>query len=301
MRAPRPTSARPGSISKVLRGTLYPEPLLAKIAPAVQAARHGLALPQRRAPFRIAVALIKRLAEGQYPPGSWMPIEVDLLYEFKISRTVLREAFIVLECLGLVEAHGGVGWKVTGRAYAPMARFPPALDAVALLEAGAFFEAEAVALTAMIGPRSLPKPIGLPPRATLGDCRTFHIELAQATGNLAIALSITNLWQVTSHRPEICTVLSAALAKLGGQVDAKQGKVIDAILARDPEAARAAMKALFETYLISVLDIEEKAQLQRACDEHLERRRVWTSRLGPGEHRTLQSRCKRLQGGASVP
>lgn len=211
-----------------------------------------------------------------------MPIEVELFFDLKISRTVLREAFIVLECLGLVEAHAGVGWRIIGRAPTPLARFPSSLDAVAMLEAGSFFEAEAVALTATIGHQVLPKPVPLKARPTLEDCEAFHVQLAQGAENPAIALSIRNIWQVSLQRPAIRRVLSGALSQVSAHLPDLQTQVIDAVRARHPDVARAAMKRLFHAYLCGVVDFEAEEQLMQASKEHLQNRQTWRERLGSG-------------------
>ncbi|QLF71871.1 FadR family transcriptional regulator (plasmid) [Peteryoungia desertarenae] len=61
---------------------------------------------------------------GRYPVGSTLPNDAELMAEFDVSRTVLREALKTLEAKGLLEARPKVGTKVSRRSrwglYDPM-------------------------------------------------------------------------------------------------------------------------------------------------------------------------------------
>ncbi|MFN4207238.1 MAG: FadR/GntR family transcriptional regulator, partial [Agrobacterium albertimagni] len=49
---------------------------------------------------------------GRYPIGTTLPNDAELMEEFEVSRTVLREALKTLEAKGLLEARPKVGTKV---------------------------------------------------------------------------------------------------------------------------------------------------------------------------------------------
>lgn len=52
---------------------------------------------------------------GRYPIGSVLPNDAELMADFEVSRTVLREALKTLEAKGLLEARPKVGTKVSQR------------------------------------------------------------------------------------------------------------------------------------------------------------------------------------------
>lgn len=53
---------------------------------------------------RVALALGRAIAVGEYPPGATLPSETELVAQFGTSRTVLREAVKMLTAKGLVDA-----------------------------------------------------------------------------------------------------------------------------------------------------------------------------------------------------
>lgn len=57
--------------------------------------------------------LIDRIASGEFPPGSTLPAEPDLLAEYGVSRGVAREAVKLLESRGIARTHHGRGTRVT--------------------------------------------------------------------------------------------------------------------------------------------------------------------------------------------
>lgn len=56
-----------------------------------------------------------RIISGKFPVGSLLPNDADMMSEFGVSRTVLREALKTLEAKGLVEARPKVGTRVSPR------------------------------------------------------------------------------------------------------------------------------------------------------------------------------------------
>jgi len=53
--------------------------------------------------------IIRYISEGKFTPGSKLPPERDLARNFKVSRNLVREALITLECLGYIELRGREG------------------------------------------------------------------------------------------------------------------------------------------------------------------------------------------------
>jgi len=61
----------------------------------------------------IVAALVARIVQGQFPPGSSLPPEPALCESFAVSRTVVREAVKMLQEKGLVQVRQGSGTTVT--------------------------------------------------------------------------------------------------------------------------------------------------------------------------------------------
>lgn len=67
---------------------------------------------KRRNREPIVSELIERVASGTIPIGGFLPIEQDLVEEFGVSRTVIREVIQDLVNLGLIETRPRVGARV---------------------------------------------------------------------------------------------------------------------------------------------------------------------------------------------
>lgn len=65
---------------------------------------------------QVAGQLGRRIVARQYPPDAILPTEADLLDEFGVSRSVLRDAIKSLESKGMLEARQRRGTFVTPRA-----------------------------------------------------------------------------------------------------------------------------------------------------------------------------------------
>lgn len=55
------------------------------------------------------------IISGKYPIGTTLPNDADMMMQFNVSRTVLREALKTLESKGLVEARPKIGTRVSAR------------------------------------------------------------------------------------------------------------------------------------------------------------------------------------------
>lgn len=80
----------------------------------------GLAAPARRKPHNfhahVMYTLGTAIVGGTYKEGQILPGDSDLIDQFGVSRTVLREALKTLSAKGLVEARARVGTRVLPRA-----------------------------------------------------------------------------------------------------------------------------------------------------------------------------------------
>lgn len=53
------------------------------------------------------------IVKGEYKPGALLPSEADLVNQYGVSRTVIREAMLIVEAQGLVHVRHGIGTQVT--------------------------------------------------------------------------------------------------------------------------------------------------------------------------------------------
>ena len=71
------------------------------------------AVSNRRLILSVMYQLIQLISSGQLRPGDRLPAERDLAERFAVSRASIREAFRVLEIIGLIEIRPGGGTFVT--------------------------------------------------------------------------------------------------------------------------------------------------------------------------------------------
>jgi GntR family transcriptional repressor for pyruvate dehydrogenase complex len=214
-------------------------------------------------------SLITEIADGEVAPGEMLPREVDLAERFGISRGVVRETIRGLEERGLVTVKHGRGATVTppkawdvfdpdvlgalltsseGEQLAAEARECQRLlelEAAALAADRATnddLEAISRALDAMapVAKRATRNPVAA---TSFREAETeFHRAVVRAAGNRALA---------RMSEPLHAELALAAQAARGDR-DAERRmagyeRILAAIAARDPEAAREAMHAALDT------------------------------------------------------
>lgn len=210
---------------------------------------------------QIAEQLRGLISQGEFAAGTRLPAERDLARQLGVSRPSVREALIALEVEGWVEVRTGSGIYVqpprqrNGHAGAPFATGEAASaewGPLQLMQARELVEAEVAALAARNARRPQVALIasalaqmreeaesGIEPRP--GD-EAFHMAVAQACGNEVLVDTLRSYWSAR-HGPlflrlgehfENPASWSAALVE--------HDAVLEAIRARDPAGARAAMQ-----------------------------------------------------------
>jgi DNA-binding FadR family transcriptional regulator len=221
------------------------------LSPSLQGSRR----PRRE---KLTVFLVDTLAErirgGSVEVGAKLPTETQLVEEFGVSRTVVREAIAELRARGLVEARQGVGVFVTrarptaiGLLDGDFAHLPEILD---LLEFRMAVEIEAAGMAALR--RSLRQEAeiraahdDMARAVTQGDPAVeadfaFHLAIAAATNNRFYGEMLRHLGGKTIPRARFAGGGSAAyLAK----VQTEHAAILAAVEDQNAEAARAAMRA----------------------------------------------------------
>lgn len=221
----------------------------------------------------LARALIGELAVGRYPVGSRLPAERDLAVRFNVSRPTVREAIIALEVQGLVEVRIGSGayvLRLPGNEDAPGFN----ITAFELTEARLLFEGEAAALAAtqvtdedVAEIDRLVQEIAAENRELNGDekaDRAFHLAIAEATRNKAVYNTIEQLWDLRASSPEAALLHAKARGANVKPVVEEHAAVVAALRARDPVAARAAMRAHLAAVLEGLLFATEEKALEEA-------------------------------------
>src|SRR5437764_10677964 len=94
-----------------------------------------------------------RIRDGSLAPGEKLPTEAEIMAEFGVSRTVVREAISRLQAGGLVATRHGVGTFVVGQGEATTFRISPdqlgtLQDVIAVLELRIAVETASAALAA---------------------------------------------------------------------------------------------------------------------------------------------------------
>ena len=213
------------------------------------------AVEPRRLYRQIADQIAKLIRRGEYKPGARLPPERDLAARLGVSRPSVREALIALEVEGFVEVRIGSGVYVAdARAMAARRRpvLPPDSGPFELIDARRLVESECAALAARHAGTAQIRQMKAALASMNRDLRRrvvpldgdqlFHLRIAEASGNSALALVVRTLWAQRTgplflqleHHFDTPALWSAA-------IDEHQA-VLGAIEAHDPAAARAAMR-----------------------------------------------------------
>jgi len=216
--------------------------------------------------------LAKRITSGQYAVGARLPSEQEMIAEFGVSRTVVRETIANLRANGRVTTMQGVGAFVLRQDAATgfhidSSQLSDIQEVVAVLELRIGLESEAAVLAAQRRTpaqleamkqslRDIEQAIIREENAVEADLR-FHRLIAEAAGNphflklfnyvseLLIARANLRPGRLSSRTPE----------EFLAHAQREHEQICFAIERQDPEAARAALRMHLS---------ESKARLQRS-------------------------------------
>lgn len=210
---------------------------------------------------QIAEEIRLRIADATFAAGSRLPAERDLAQRFSVSRTSVREALIALEIGGFVEVRGGSGIYVSN----PLPFLKPLFEAsdagpgpFELLHARWVVEGEVAALAARsIDAAMLDRLAGA--LGTLQDesasaqahddaDRSFHLGIAEATGNGALIQTVRMYWDQRRGPMWQKLVEHFRTPQLRAVVAEDHRRILDALGRRAPAMAREAMRR----HLVSV-------------------------------------------------
>ena len=233
--------------------------------------------PRRDGSRNLTHALVDALSESIYScairPGDKLPSEAMIMAEYGVSRTVVREAITSLKAAGLIETRHGIGSFVRSVPTRFELQVDPAAivtvrDVLEMLELRISLETEAAAFAAARRTQTHIEEM----RRALDAFRTnldsvektaepdfqFHLQIAYSTANRYFADIMTHLGKNTIPRTRIDEhQTSEARIKYLSMVNKEHENIFEAILQRDPDGARSAMRA----HLVS-----SRERLRRAHD-----------------------------------
>lgn len=204
--------------------------------------------------------LAERIASDSLQPGDRLPTEREMIVEFGVSRTVVRDAVQRLRADGLVESRQGAGVFVRDPAQPRMrAEAVATLSSIIdTIEVRAAIEIEAARLAAERGSPAQHTEIGERWQAMQGAEPgeeaeaadfAFHLAIAAATNNRRFVEFFDFLGPQTIPRTQLRRMRhtpTASTAFLEG-LQREHRAICDAIFARDADAAGEAMRHHLQT------------------------------------------------------
>ncbi len=235
------------------------------------------ALPHRQATRlyqALAEKITRMIAAGEFSPGDRLPAERELAAMFHVSRPTVREAVIALEIEGLVEVRLGSGVYVVSRTPSNTG-IERDIGAFELTEARILIEGEAAALAAAtitddeiaeLDKMLVEMDAANRNAACAGEMvdKRFHEFLAGCTRNSAMHSAVEHLWIVRNRSPQCVRIFEKSRSKGHIPVIDEHRRIVDALRARDPAAARMAMRDHLSRVLDYLLDSTESEAIEEA-------------------------------------
>lgn len=224
--------------------------------------------------------ILALIDQGTFPPGSRLPGERDLAERFNVSRVTIREAEIALEALGNIVIKTGSGaYVLRGSRNAPDGL--PDVTAFELTAARSVIEAETAALAAVniteAGVAELRALVDAMAGTGAGTGaggghgegddhddidRQFHVTIARLSGNPVMEYAVSSLWRMRNELPKVKNVYSSVCVSDGAARTAEHAAVVDALSARDPAAARNAMREHFQRLFEAMISATEHTAME---------------------------------------
>lgn len=203
---------------------------------------------------QVAATIKERIENNDYQVGTKLPAERLLADEMKVSRTVIREAIIMLEVEGYVDVRKGSGIHVMSNQSNNVTTAESDLDfsqcgPFELLQARQLIESHIAEFAATQATKEdILKLIEIQKHARKEDRfrdsqwdLKFHMQVAASTHNSAMVIIVEQMWSQRLRNPY--------WLKLHEHIDNRSieswcdehDKILQALATRDPKAARAAM------------------------------------------------------------
>lgn len=225
---------------------------------------------------RVSGDLQQRIASGEFEVGARLPAERELAQFYNVSRPTIREAIIALEVDGVVSVRQGSGVYVIAKTPRTGIASVTDIGPFELLEARRAIEGEACALAAkQIDDSQLEQLDALITEMRsdnlLDDItqseqvdRRFHMLIAEASGNSAMAAVVDILWDMRFRSPQSRMLTTKAHAAGVKPRVEEHVAIVDALRHGDPQQARAAMQSHLGRVLDTLLQTTEIHEVDRA-------------------------------------
>ena len=233
-------------------------------APAAAASQQGSALRSRtgRGSRNLASLLSEefdhKIRQGLLREGDKLPTESELVRNYDVSRTVVREAISKLQAAGLVETRHGIGTFVLSSRQPPgpvlsAHELSESVDVLAVLELRISLETEAAGLAAQ---RRKPEDLeamraalhSFEQQFALGNDTVehdldFHLSITRATGNRYFQDILQHFGTLLIPRNRITSIhTSPQDPDYLRRVNREHEEILSAIERQDADSARAAMR-----------------------------------------------------------
>jgi len=221
----------------------------------------------------VADRLERAILSGELPPGSPLPSERDISAQLGVSRTVVREALGRLSSLGLVRSIHGSGTRVEAPSGKQVSLgykrllSQPGLKLEQLTAVRLPLETAMAALAAaqrtddqLLRLEETQKILGNPRRSLAAHIKAdldFHATLAEATGNPLFRVVLEPIQELlfASRRH--------TLERYGTDLAFRHhAKILEAVRARDAEAAATAMREHIEANFRHLAELAVTADLE---------------------------------------
>jgi DNA-binding FadR family transcriptional regulator len=106
----------------------------------------------------------------------------------------------------------------------------------------------------------------------------FHLAVARATGNAAIAAGVADLWALRQQSPTCAATLRRARVGSGSDFAGEHRKIVAALRGRDPKTARQAIHGHLAQLINDLLALAESDAVEHTRQKMAEQRRLLTSR-----------------------
>ena len=198
----------------------------------------------------------QKIRQGQLNEGDKLPTESELVRNFDVSRTVVREALSKLQAGGFVETRHGIGTFVLPPRPSPMLsahELSESVDVLAVLELRISLETEAAGLAAQRRSETHLKAMSAALQAfeqhfaqghdTVSHDLAFHLSIAQATGNRYFQEILQHFGTLLIPRNRIASMHTPARdPDYLRRVNREHEEIYAAIARQDADSARAAMR-----------------------------------------------------------
>lgn len=206
----------------------------------------------------VVIDIGEKIRAGEYPPGSKLPTEVEIMRHYGVSRTVVREAISRLQAAGIAHTRHGVGTFIIGNRETIGFKVDPSAlamirELMAVLEMRASLEREAAGLAAMRRSeqdleamrQTLDEfwdSIGKGEDTVALDVQ-FHKQIAMASANHYFSDVLEQLGNMVMPRARLDggALIRDTSEEYLRKICTEHETIYDAILRKDPRMARAAM------------------------------------------------------------